>query len=191
MALFISLANTAGLVPATFACVLAGALGTRETTVKEAALLLGALMIHGIQPGPRLIAEQPDIFWGLIASFWIGNLILVVLNVPMIGLWVRLLSVPYRFLYPAALFFVCIGVFAACNEMFDVGATLLGFVLGPRLEEKFRRSVLLSRGSLQTFIDRPISAVLVALSVILVLGQAYAALRRARPPVKLPDEAFE
>jgi TctA family transporter len=86
VALFISLANTAGLVPATFACVLAGALGTRETTVKEAALLLGALMIHGIQPGPRLIAEQPDIFWGLIASFWIGNLILVVLNVPMIGL---------------------------------------------------------------------------------------------------------
>jgi len=124
---------------------------------------------------------------------------------------VRLLSVPYRFLYPAALFFVCIGVFAARNEMFDVGATLLfggfgylllllgfepapillGFVLGPRLEEKFRRSVLLSRGSLQTFIDRPISAVFVALSVILVLGQAYAALRRARPPVKLPDEAFE
>ena len=175
------------------------------------ALLLGALMIHGIQPGPRLIVEQPDIFWGLIASFWIGNLILVVLNVPMIGLWVRLLSVPYRFLYPAALFFVCIGVFAARNEMFDVGATLLfggfgylllqlgfepapillGFVLGPRLEENFRRPVLLSRGSLQTFVDRPISAAFVALSVVLVLAQAYAALRRARPPVKLPDEAFE
>ena len=152
------------------------------------ALLLGALMIHGIQPGPRLIIEQPDIFWGLIASFWIGNLILVVLNVPMIGVWVKLLSVPYRFLYPTALFFVCIGVFSARNEMFDVAATLafggfgylllqlgfepapilLGFVLGPRLEENFRRSVLLSRGSLATFVDRPISAVFVALCVILV-----------------------
>ena len=175
------------------------------------ALLLGALMIHGIQPGPRLITERPDIFWGLIASFWIGNLILVFLNVPMISLWVRLLSVPYRFLYPAALFFVCIGVFAARNEMFDVGATLLfgavgyvllqlgfepapillGFVLGPRLEENFRRSVLLSRGSLATFVDRPISAVFVAMSVVLVLAQVYAALRRAKPPIKVPEEAFD
>ncbi len=84
------------------------------------ALLLGALMIHGIQPGPRLIVEQPDIFWGLIASFWIGNIILVVLNVPMIGIWVKLLSVPYRYPVPDALFFVCIGVFSARNEMFDV-----------------------------------------------------------------------
>jgi putative tricarboxylic transport membrane protein len=126
-------------------------------------------------------------------------------------LWVRLLSVPYRFLYPAALFFVCIGVFAARNEMFDVGATLLfgavgyvllqlgfepapillGFVLGPRLEENFRRSVLLSRGSLATFVDRPISAVFVAMSVVLVLAQVYAALRRAKPPIKVPEEAFD
>ena len=175
------------------------------------ALLLGALMIHGIQPGPRLIVEQPDIFWGLIASFWIGNLILVFLNVPMIGVWVRLLSVPYRYLYPTALFFVCIGVFAARNEMFDVGATLLfgafgylllqlgfepapillGFVLGPRLEENFRRSVLLSRGSLATFVDRPISAVFAALCLLLVLAQIYAALRRTKPPVGIPEEAFD
>ena len=175
------------------------------------ALLLGALMIHGIQPGPRLITEQPDIFWGLIASFWIGNLILVVLNVPMIGIWVKLLSVPYRFLYPTALFFVCVGVFSARNEMFDVGATLvfggfgylllqlgfepapilLGFVLGPRLEENFRRSVLLSRGSLATFVDRPISAVFVALCVILVGVQVYAALRRTKPPVVVPEAAFD
>jgi len=175
------------------------------------ALLLGALMIHGIQPGPRLIVEQPDIFWGLIASFWIGNLILVFLNVPMIGIWVRLLSVPYRFLYPTALFFVCIGVFAARNEMFDVGATLLfgafgylllqlgfepapillGFVLGPRLEENFRRSVLISRGSLATFIDRPISAVFIAMSIVLLLVQAYAALRRTKPPVAIPEKVFE
>ena len=175
------------------------------------ALLLGALMIHGIQPGPRLIVEQPDIFWGLIASFWIGNIILVVLNVPMIGLWVRLLSVPYRFLYPAALFFVCIGVFAARQEMFDVGATLLfggfgylllqlgfepapillGFVLGPRLEENFRRSVLLSHGTLRTFIDRPISATFVALSALLILAQIVAALRRSKPPIKLAETAFD
>ena len=175
------------------------------------ALLLGALMIHGIQPGPRLIVEQPDIFWGLIASFWIGNLILVFLNVPMIGVWVKLLSVPYRYLYPTALFFVCIGVFAARNEMFDVGATLvfgafgylllqlgfepapilLGFVLGPRLEENFRRSVLLSRGSLATFVDRPISAVFLALCAILILAQVYAALRRTKPPVRVPEEAFD
>jgi TctA family transporter len=175
------------------------------------ALLLGALMIHGIQPGPRLITEQPDIFWGLIASFWIGNIILVILNVPMIGIWVRLLSVPYRFLYPTALFFVCIGVFAARNEMFDVGATLLfggfgylllqlgfepapillGFVLGPRLEENFRRSVLLSRGTLMTFVDRPVSAVFLGLCLLLLLAQLYAAIRRTKPPIRIPQEAFD
>lgn len=171
------------------------------------ALLLGALMIHGIQPGPRLIVEQPDIFWGLIASFWIGNIMLVVLNVPMISIWVKLLSVPYRYLYPTALFFVCIGVFAARNEMFDVACTLafggfgylllqlgfepapilLGFVLGPRLEENFRRSVLLSRGALETFIDRPISATFIALSAALLAVQIYAAFRRARSPIRIPE----
>ena len=175
------------------------------------ALLLGALMIHGIQPGPRLIVEQPDIFWGLIASFWIGNLILVFLNVPMIGLWVKLLSVPYRYLYPTALFFVCVGVFATRNEMFDVAATLvfgafgylllqlgfepapilLGFVLGPRLEENFRRSVLLARGSLTTFIDRPISAVFVGMCALLILGQIYAAWRGKKMPVTIPETAFD
>ncbi len=175
------------------------------------ALLLGALMIHGIQPGPRLIVEQPDIFWGLIASFWIGNIMLVVLNVPMISIWVKLLSVPYRFLYPTALFFVCIGVFAARNEMFDVAATLafgafgylllqlgfepapilLGFVLGPRLEENFRRSVLLSRGSLATFIDRPISAFFVGACVLLLLAQVVAAVRKAKAPIRVPEAAFD
>ena len=129
----------------------------------------------------------------------------------MIGVWVRLLSVPYRFLYPTALFFVCIGVFAARNEMFDVGATLLfggfgylllqlgfepapillGFVLGPRLEENFRRSILLSRGTLMTFIDRPISAVFLACCAILLLVQVYAALRRTKPPIQIPQEAFD
>ena len=175
------------------------------------ALLLGALMIHGIQPGPRLIVEQPDIFWGLIASFWIGNLILVFLNVPLIGIWVKLLMVPYRYLYPTALFFVCIGVFATRNEMFDVAATLgfgafgylllqlgfepapilLGFVLGPRLEENFRRSLLLSRGDLATFIDRPISAVFIGFCVLLLLAQAFASYRKMRAPVRVPANAFE
>jgi putative tricarboxylic transport membrane protein len=155
------------------------------------ALLLGALMIQGITPGPHLIKEQPDIFWGLIASFWIGNILLVVLNVPMIGLWVKLLRLPYRFLYPAALFFVCIGVYSAQNSYFDVGETivigivgylllrlgfhpapiLLGFVLGPRVEENFRRAMLISNGDLWYFLQRPISAAVIGLCVLLILAQ--------------------
>src|SRR5258705_399549 len=152
------------------------------------ALLLGALMIQGIAPGPQLITEHPDIFWGLIASFWVGNILLVVLNVPMIGLWVKLLAVPYRYLYPSALFFVCIGVYAANNDMFQVGEViligilgytllrlgfqpapiLLGFVLGPRFEENFRRAMLISRGDLITFLEKPISALFLAFCVILI-----------------------
>src|SRR6185437_16619296 len=132
------------------------------------ALLLGALIIQGIQPGPALISEHPDIFWGLIASFWIGNILLVLLNIPLIGIWVKLLAIPYRYLYPSALFFICIGVYAARNDMFPVGETLaigilgyvllrlgfhpapilLGFVLGPRFEENFRRAMLISRGDI-------------------------------------------
>jgi putative tricarboxylic transport membrane protein len=155
------------------------------------ALLLGALMIQGITPGPHLIKEQPDIFWGLIASFWIGNILLVVLNVPLIGLWVKLLKVPYRFLYPAALFFVCIGVFSAQNSYFDVCETiivgivgyvllrlgfypapiLLGFILGPRVEENFRRAMLISDGDIWYFLQRPISAVVLGLCVLLILAQ--------------------
>jgi putative tricarboxylic transport membrane protein len=175
------------------------------------ALLMGALMIQGITPGPRLIVEHPDIFWGLIASFWIGNIILVFLNVPMIGVWVKLLTAPYRYLYPTALFFVCIGVYAARNDMFDVGSTLvcgmfgylliqlkfepapilLGFVLGPRLEENFRRAVLISRGSLQIFIDRPISATFLALCLVLIVAQIYARIRKVKPPTTVPSAAFD
>jgi TctA family transporter len=175
------------------------------------ALLMGALMIQGITPGPRLIVEHPDIFWGLIASFWIGNIILVFLNVPMIGVWVKLLTAPYRFLYPTALFFVCIGVYAARNDMFDVGSTLicgmfgylliqlrfepapilLGFVLGPRLEENFRRSLLISRGSLRIFLDHPISATFLGLSLLLIVAQVYARIRKVRPPTAVPSAAFD
>ncbi len=161
------------------------------------ALLLGALIIKGIQPGPQLITDHPDIFWGLIASFWIGNVLLVLFNVPMIGVWVKMLQVPYRLLYPAAIFFICIGVYSTKNSLFDVaevaafgiaGAVLLalefpvspivlGFVLGPMLEENFRRSLLISHGSLAVFVQRPISACFIALSMLLILFQVFAWLR--------------
>jgi TctA family transporter len=164
------------------------------------ALLLGALIIHGVTPGPRLIVEHPDIFWGLIASFWIGNLILVVLNVPLIGIWVKMLMVPYKYLFPSALFFICIGVFADKNTLFDVAVTLffgifgyillilkfepapilLGFVLGPRLEENFRRALLISRGDMLTFVERPISAFFILLCVLLVGGQIYLRMKNRR-----------
>jgi len=166
------------------------------------ALLLGALMIQGIAPGPQLIGEHPDIFWGLVASFWIGNILLVLLNVPMIGVWVRLLKIPYRLLYPPALFFVCIGVYAANNDLFQVGETivigvagfallrlgfhpapiLLGFVLGPRFEENFRRAMLMSRGDLLTFVDRPISAAFLLICGILIAAQIYVWSRRRFGP---------
>jgi putative tricarboxylic transport membrane protein len=164
------------------------------------ALILGALIIQGVVPGPQLISEHPDIFWGLIASFWIGNIILVVLNVPMIGLWVKLLLIPYRYLYPSALFFVSIGVYSANNDLFLVGETiviglfgyllllldfhpapiLLGFVLGPRFEENFRRATLISRGDILVFVKHPISAVFIALCVLLIVGQIYMRLRKPK-----------
>lgn len=173
------------------------------------ALLLGALIIHGIVPGPQLISQHADIFWGLIASFWIGNILLVILNVPMIGLWVKLLSIPYRYLYPSAMFFICIGVYAANNDMFQVGETLfigvigyillrldfhpapvlLGFVLGPRFEENFRRALLISRGDMMTFIDRPISAFFLLICVVLIGGQIYVWLRK--PKVVQEEKALE
>jgi TctA family transporter len=166
------------------------------------ALLLGALMIQGIVPGPQLISQHPDIFWGLVASFWIGNIILVILNVPLIGVWVKILAIPYRYLYPSALFFVCIGVYAANNDMFQVGEViaiglfgylllrlgfhpapiLLGFVLGPRFEENFRRAMLISRGDFAVFVERPISAVFVALCVILIGAQIIVRLRGGKTP---------
>ncbi len=171
------------------------------------ALLLGALIIQGIIPGPQLIKDHPDIFWGLIASFWIGNILLVILNVPMIGLWVKLLMIPYKYLYPSALFFVCIGVYSANNDMFQVGEVLvigvvgyllnllgfhpapilLGFVLGPRVEENFRRAMLISRGDLLTFVERPISAFFVALSVLLIAAQIYVWLRGRKGGSLIPD----
>lgn len=174
------------------------------------ALLLGALVIQGITPGPQLITEHPDIFWGLIASFWIGNVLLMVLNMPMIGLWVKLLTIPYRYLYPSALFFVCIGVYSVRNDMFSVGTTLaigifghvllrhgfhpapvlLGFVLGQRFEESLRRALLLSRGDLSIFVTRPISLAFITLTVLLIGGQLYLAVRqKRRGAITLPSSA--
>jgi putative tricarboxylic transport membrane protein len=168
------------------------------------ALILGGLIIKGIQPGPQLITEHPDIFWGLIASFWIGNVLLVILNVPMIGVWVRMLRVPYKYLYPSALFFIAIGVYSTKSSLFDVGEVaafgiagaifmaldfpvspiVLGFVLGPMLEENFRRAMLLSHGDLGVFVSHPISATFLAISSLLVLVQLFAYFRKIRitPP---------
>ncbi len=164
------------------------------------ALILGALIMKGIQPGPQLVSEHPDIFWGLVASFWIGNVLLVILNVPLIGVWVRMLRVPYRYLYPSALFFIAVGVYSTRNNLFDVAITaafgiigalllvlefplspiVLGFVLGPQLEPNFRRAMLLSRGDLSVFVTRPVAAGFIAASALLVLGQVVAWLRRRR-----------
>jgi len=166
------------------------------------ALILGALIIKGIQPGPQLITEHPDIFWGLVASFWIGNVLLVIMNVPMIGVWVRMLQVPYKYLYPAALFFICVGVYSTKNSLFDVGEVavfgvigaiflmldfpvspiVLGFVLGPMLEENFRRAMLLSRGDLMVFVQRPISAWFIGACCLLILAQLVAYGRKLRVP---------
>jgi len=175
------------------------------------ALLLGALMIQGIVPGPQLIKEHPDIFWGLVASFWIGNIMLVILNVPLIGIWVKMLTIPYKYLYPSAMFFVCIGVYAANNDMFQVGETavigfmgyillrlgfhpapiLLGFVLGPRFEENFRRAMLISRGDIMVFLERPISAVFIGLCVLLIALQIYVRLRPKKPGDTVIPAALE
>jgi putative tricarboxylic transport membrane protein len=160
-------------------------------------MILGALLIQGIQPGPQLITEHADLFWGLIASFWIGNVLLIILNIPLIGIWVKLLRVPYRYLFPSALFFIAVGVYSTNNSLFEIGEVLvfgvagaifvalkfpvapilLGYVLGPMVEENFRRAVLLSRGDLMVFIDRPISAAFISVSAMLILAQMYFAFR--------------
>jgi TctA family transporter len=162
------------------------------------ALMLGALIIHGIQPGPLLMSQQPELFWGLIVSFGIGNIMLMVLNLPMIGLWVAILRIPYSVLYPAILVFISLGVYSVNNNTFDIlivavigvlgyamavlkfdaAPLLLGFVLGPLMEENLRRALLLSRGDLGTFLDRPISAGILAFGGALVAWTLLSALMR-------------
>lgn len=168
------------------------------------ALMLGALMIHNITPGPQMMVEHPSLFWGLLVSFWVGNLLLLALNIPLIGMWVKLLSVPYRLIYPTVLFLICIGVYSGNNNLFDVAIVLvfgvfgyfasslgfqsapllLGFVLGPMLEENFRRALLLSRGDMMVFMTRPISGVCMAITFLMLALIAYKRLR-GRPVAAL------
>ncbi|MER2535945.1 MAG: tripartite tricarboxylate transporter permease [Rhizobiaceae bacterium] len=164
------------------------------------ALMIGALTIQGIQPGPEMITNQPQLFWGLIVSMWVGNLILIILNLPLIGLWVKLLTIPYRYLFPAILVFCCIGAFTLGNSVFDVyvmiafgvlgyllkyldcepAPFILGFVLAPMIEEYLRRSMLLARGDPTIFISRPLSAVLLTLAALAILAVALPAVRKTR-----------
>ena len=164
------------------------------------ALMVGAMTIKGIQPGPQVMTSNPELFWGLIASMWIGNLMLVILNLPLIGIWIKLLTVPYRFLYPAIIAFCCIGLYTLNNNNFDIfmGALfgvigyvfwklrcepaplLLGFILGPMMEENLRRALLLSRGDWTTFMTRPLSAGLLIAALLLVLVVALPSIRRKR-----------
>lgn len=171
------------------------------------ALLLGAMIIQDIQPGPQVISNHPDIFWGLIASMWIGNLMLVVLNLPMIGLWVKMLRVPYRILFPVILVFCSVGAFTARASIFDIyllGAfgvlgyvliklevspvpLLMGMVLGPMLENSFRRALMVSQGDLAIIYSRPLSLGLLVAAGVLILVSAYPAVVRKRKVV-LADE---
>ena len=178
-------------------------LGIPENAVM--AMMVGAMTIHNIQPGPQVITSNPQLFWGLIASMWIGNAMLVVLNLPLIGIWIRLLRVPYRLLYPAILLFCSIGVYTVNNTNFDIMQTaffglvgvlfvklemepaplLLGFVLGPMMEENLRRALLLSRGDPTVFMMRPISAGLLVAAALLVLLITLPNVKRKR------EEAFQ
>ena len=164
------------------------------------ALMLGALTIQGIAPGPQVMTQRPELFWGLIASMWIGNLMLVVLNLPLVGLWVRLLRVPYRLLFPAILTFMAIGVYSVNNSQFDVFMTIvlglmgfvfmklrvepapliLAFVLGPLMEENLRRALLISRGDPTVFFTRPISASFLIVAILLLTVMILPAVRKKR-----------
>ncbi|MDT4814801.1 Tripartite tricarboxylate transporter TctA family protein [compost metagenome] len=167
------------------------------------ALMLGALLIHNITPGPNIIEEQPTLFWGLIASMWIGNLMLVVINLPLIRLWVSLLKVPYRLLYPCIVIFGCLGIYLVNNNPFELALAavfailgyvflklgcesapfLLGFVLGPMMEENLRRAMLVSRGDPMIFIERPICLAILLCTIALILVMTLSKIRGAREKV--------
>lgn len=164
------------------------------------AIMLAVLIVHGISPGPRLIIDQPELFWGVVMSFWIGNILLLVLNIPMVGVWVRLLQVPYQYLFPAILMFVCLGVYSINNSAFEVwtlvffaslgyllrlldfsaAPLLLGFVLGPDMEEHFRRALLVSDGDFRSFVERPLSAFILCVTAIMLARALWTALRPSR-----------
>jgi TctA family transporter len=168
------------------------------------ALMIGAMVVMGITPGPKVMVENPDLFWGLIASMWIGNLMLIILNLPFIGIWVKLLTVPYRFLFPSIVCFCVIGLYTLSNNNFDIylagvfavigfafiklrceaGPLLLGMVLGPMLEENLRRTLLVARGDWSVLLTRPISGTLIAFSVVMLVAALLPAVRKRR------DNAF-
>ena len=164
------------------------------------ALMVGAMTIKGIQPGPQVMTSNPQLFWGLIASMWVGNAMLIILNLPLIGIWIKLLTVPYRFLFPAITLFCCIGVYSLNNSNFDVYMTaifsvvgylfyklscepaplLLGFILGPMMEENLRRALLLSRGDWSTFVNRPLSAALLGAALLMIVIVTLPTIRKKR-----------
>ena len=164
------------------------------------ALMVGAMTIKGIQPGPQVMTSNPELFWGLIASMWVGNAMLVILNLPLIGIWIKLLSVPYKYLFPAITLFCCIGVYTLNNNTFDVYLTalfaligylfyklsceaaplLLGFILGPMMEENLRRALLLSRGDWSAFVTRPLSAGLLACAALMIVIVVLPAISKRR-----------
>ena len=174
------------------------AIGIPENAVM--ALMMAAFIVKGIQPGPNMIGEHPDLFWGLVASMWIGNCFLLVLNVPMVKYWLSIFKIPYAALFPSILFFCCIGTFSINNNLDDIYITaafglmgylflrlgleaaplMLGFILGPMLEENFRRAMLISRGSFTVFVTRPISGTLVLLVAGFFCWQIVAFLRQTR-----------
>ena len=167
------------------------------------ALMIGALMMHGLHPGPQLMRDKPELFWGLVASMWTGNLMLVILNLPLVGIWARLLTLPYRFLYPAILLICAIGVYSINNSALDVlvatvfgfvgyllyrlncepAPLLLGFILGPLIEENLRRALVISQGDPSVFVQRPISCTFLALTAVLIVVLAAPAIRSGRERV--------
>lgn len=168
------------------------------------ALMVGAMTIHNIQPGPQVMTSNPELFWGLIASMWIGNLMLVILNLPLIGIWIKLLTVPYKWLFPAIVLFCAIGVYSTNNNSFDVwmvalfgligygfiklgcepAPLLLGLILGPMMEEYLRRALLISRGDWSVFVTRPLSASLLVVAAILLAVVLMPSVKKKR------EEAF-
>jgi putative tricarboxylic transport membrane protein len=161
------------------------------------ALVLGALLIHGVIPGPRLISDSPDLFWGLVVSFLFGNIMLVILNLPLIRIWLYILSIPYRILFPVTITLICIGVYSVSNSFFDIflvlffglvgygmirlgfepAPLLLGFILGPMMEQNLRRALILSRGELTTFFERPISGVVLAATLAVIVWSLWSGAR--------------
>lgn len=166
------------------------------------ALILGVLIMHGITPGPSLVTDEPALFWGLIMSFWIGNVLLLILNIPMIGIWVRILKIPYHFLYPSILAFICVGAYSLGNNTFDIlvviafGALgyllrilefppaplLLGFVLGPMMEENFRRAMVLAQGDFAVFIERPISLTVLVITAGVIIYSIWRSMSASQHP---------